>query len=164
MMRFIFPVLLALLPALASSAAEPRHKPITSMSEEDVVRLTENPPYISQARLPAGYKIGRCQLIMNAQTRISGRCAYSIGKGGDFVINGPRQIYDGIDYPKADGMAAMVSTDYWASVFKDDDGTWTGYGNEDVRSVHGEGSNFGPMHREGACLVGKDVRVCLWKN
>jgi len=139
-----------------------------AVPEEDIERqlenLIEHPPQLSLARLPAGYKIGRCLLVVNGQTRISGKCAYQIGKGGDFVINGPRQVYDGIDYPKAEIMAAMISTDYWASVFKDDDGTWTGYGNEVIRAVHGEGPNFGPLHREGACLVSKDVRVCLWKK
>ena len=140
------------------------HKLITEMTEEDVIQLVKHPPYLTLSRLPAGHKIGRCLFVVRGQSRISGTCAYQIGKGGGFLINGPRQVYDGIDYPRADGMAAMVSTDYWASVFHDDDGTWTGYGNEDIRSVHGEGPNFGPLRREGACLVSKDVRVCLWKK
>jgi len=118
-----------------------------------------------QRRLPAGHHWGRCLLVVRGQTRISGPCAYRIGRGGDFHIDGPRQIYDGIDYPTAEIMAQRRSTDYWAEVFREDDGIWTGYGNEDIRAVHAERpDDFGQLHRVGACLVGADVRVCLWRD
>lgn len=165
MMRFMISILLALSPGLASAAGELRHKPVQSMSEEDVLRLIQNPPDLSSARLPAGYKIGRCLLVVERKTRISGKCAYRIDKGGGFVINGPKQVYDGIDYPNARGsIALMVSTDYWATVFRDDDGTWNGYGNQDISGVKGEGPDFGPFRRDGACFLNEKVRVCLWKK
>jgi hypothetical protein len=113
--------------------------------------------------IPAGHQWGRCLLVVRGQTRISGRCIYSIGPGGDFHIDGPRQVFDGIDYPRADSMAAMQSTDYWADVFRDE-GIWTGYGNEDIGAVHGEGPWYGPLRREGACFVGSAARICLWRN
>ena len=113
--------------------------------------------------MPDGYKIGRCLLIVKGQTRISGKCAYSITKGGELSIEGPRQIYDGIDYPKAEGMAAMLSTDYWAEVFKDEGG-WTGYGNNIVSSVHGADFEQWKLRRLGACFVGPQVRVCVWRK
>ncbi len=119
--------------------------------------------------------------MIDGKTRIAGPCAYNIGKGGDFHIEGPRQVYDGIDYPKADGMAAMISTDWWADVFRDSPiqngvlkvgkGPWTGYSNEDIRSVHGQESRWGTLVRNGACYSNRRgpevvqlVRVCLWKK
>lgn len=130
---------------------------------EDVVdRLVAHPPRIAQARLPHGTRIGRCLLVVDGRTRISGRCAYRIHKGGAFHIDGPRQVYDGIDYPKAQGMADTISTDYWADVFMED-GHWTGYGNSDIGSVHGEGQ-WGRLNRAGACFRNTHVRVCLWQK
>ena len=164
MMRSVIGLLLVLLSGAATATDGPRYKPTGYWSEVDFEKLINNPPDLSSARLPWGYKIGRCLLVVNGQTRISGKCAYEIYRGGEFHVEGPRQVYDGIDYPKAQGMADKVSTDYWADVFKDDDGSWTGYGNEDISSVHGEGPNFGPLRRDGACLVSKAVRVCLWKK
>ena len=115
-------------------------------------------------RIPSDYSWGRCLLIVEGKTRISGRCAYRIDKDGSFVIEGPKQVYDGIDYPAAGGsLALMQSTDYWANVFQDE-GTWDGYGNEDASGVNGQGPNFGPLRRAGACLLNERVRVCLWKK
>jgi hypothetical protein len=111
-------------------------------------------------RLPAGTHWGRCLLVVDGKKRIDGKCSYHIGKGGDFHIDGPRQVFDGIDYPKAAGMANMISTDYWADVFHDDDG-WDGYGNDAIGSVHGD-RNWAPLRRQGACYFGRDVKVCLW--
>lgn len=145
-------------------------------------KLAANPPYLSKERLPKGYKIGRCLFVVDGQRRISGPCAYIIEKGGDFHIAGPRQVYDGIDYPKAEITAAELSTDYWADVFQDRieendkskiiKGSWTGYGNEDeIRSVHGQGSRWGKLTRNGACYSNRPgadvvqlVKICLWKN
>jgi hypothetical protein len=114
-----------------------------------------------QHRLPPGTKWGRCLLVVDGQTRISGKCSYRIYKGGDFHIDGPRQVFDGIDYPKAVGMADKMSRDYWADVFRED-GAWTGYGNTGIRDVHGD-RNW-DLRRDGACYVGKGVRVCLWRQ
>ncbi len=185
-MRPALAILLAFMPNLASAANEP----ISSMSKEELERLIKSgeeaestsaisyedeerlinnlikhPPHLSAARLPPGYKIGRCLLVVEGKTRISGKCAYRVNKGGDFVIEGPRQIYDGFDYPSAHGsIALMISTDYWANVFREEDGTWDGYGNPDIRYVKAEGPNFGPLRRDGACLLNQRVRVCLWKS
>ena len=96
---------------------------------------------------------------------MSGKCAYRIDKGGGFVIEGPKQVYDGIDYPKAHGsLALLMSQDYWANVFREEDGTWDGYGNEAITGVNGQGPNFGPLRQEGACFLNDRVRVCLWKK
>jgi hypothetical protein len=115
-----------------------------------------------QHRLPANYQWGRCLLVVDGQTRISGKCAYHISKGGDFHIDGPHQIYDGIDYPTTHMTAEERSADYWADVFKDGP-EWTGYANSDIRAVHGDPS-FGVLHREGACYVNSKARVCLWQK
>jgi hypothetical protein len=111
-------------------------------------------------RLPAGAHSGRCLLVVDGQTRINGQCSYHIGKGGDFHIDGPRQVFDGIDYPIAQITAMQISTDYWARVFRNGD-AWDGYGNGVIGSVHGDRS-WGPLRREGACYIGKAVKVCLW--
>jgi hypothetical protein len=167
MMKLAALVALVLLPAVSRAAGDPRHKSVESMTEDDLIRLMKHPPYISKARLPRGYKIGRCLFVFDGKTLISDKCAYQVSKGGGFLIEGPRQIYDGIDYPDAHGsIAAMVSTDYWARIFKDDDdGAWTGYGNEwDIRGVNGQLSDYGALRRKGACWVNDRVRVCLWKK
>ena len=116
-----------------------------------------------QHRLPNGYKGGRCLLIVNGQTRISGRCSYEIETGGEFMINGPRQYYGSRDvFGDASSSAYQKSTDYWARVFKDGN-SWTGYANSTIDSVHGEVGEWGELRRQGACYVGKHVRVCLWR-
>jgi len=138
-------------------------------------KLAANPPYLSKERLPKGYEIGRCLLVVDGQTRISGACAYSIEKGGDFHIDGPRQVYGGIDYPTPEIGAMEMSTDYWANVFKDENGNWTGYANEDVRYTKGDGSAWYELVRNGACYSNETkrqpsdtyqqlVKVCLWKK
>jgi hypothetical protein len=113
-------------------------------------------------RLPAGYRWGRCLLEVDGKTLISGRCAYSLEKGGGFWIAGPRQVYRGLDYPVPELMAGEVSRDYWAYVYKDEHG-WTGYGNNDVRSVHGD-RPYDVLQRKGACFADAHVRVCLWRK
>ncbi|MBZ9760111.1 hypothetical protein LB553_04370 [Mesorhizobium sp. CA8] len=115
-----------------------------------------------QHRLPSGYKWGRCLLVVHGETRISGRCSYQIEKGGDFNIQGPKQVFAGIDYPDTHSGAGEMSKDYWAVMYKDGD-LWAGYGNADIRDTHGEAGDWGELRREGACYVGKDVRVCLWR-
>ena len=112
-------------------------------------------------RLPAGYHQGRCLYTVDGQTRIAGKCFYKLYEEGSFHIEGPRQIFDGIDYPEAQSMADMVSKDYWADVTREGKG-WSGYGNDDIRSVHG--GSIWELRRQGACFVGKDVKVCLWRK
>ena len=140
-------------------------------------RLIAHPPLLTPARLPRGARIGRCLLTIDGKRLIDGKCGYTLSNGGGFHMFGPRQLFDGIDYPKARGMADMVSADWWADVFRADGG-WTGYSNSEVgiRAVHGDGSHWGVLKRKGACYVsdgGKPtpdgpnaqyVRVCLWKS
>jgi hypothetical protein len=113
-------------------------------------------------RLPDGYRWGRCLLHVDGKTLISGRCAYSIERGGGFYIAGPRQVYRGLDYPVPEIAAGEVSRDYWARVYRDHHG-WTGYGNRDMTSVHGE-RTYDVLQRKGACFSDEQVRVCLWKE
>ena len=111
-------------------------------------------------RLTSDYKWGRCLLVVEGQTRISGRCSYQIEKGGDFNIQGPKQVFAGIDYPDPHSGAGEMSRDYWAVVYKDGD-SWAGYSNADIAATHGD-ERWEDLRREGACYVGKDVKICLW--
>lgn len=153
-----------------------------------IQELIRNPPYLAADRLPEGMKIGRCLFVVDGQTRISGECAYRIYDGGEFHIDGPRQVYEGIDFPTANSTASTLSTDWWANVFRDENGVWTGYGNIDVRSLKGDGSYWGELRQEGACFVSaypwgkskpgdydpdyhpydpslqQNVRICLWRE
>ena len=99
--------------------------------------------------------------VEDGKKRIAGKCFYKISKGGGFHIDGPRQVYDGIDYPKAHGMADQMSKDYWADVFPEDDG-WSGYGNSDIAAVHGD--RPWTLRRQGACFVGDRAKICLWRK
>ena len=124
--------------------------------------LVANPIHAARKRpLPAGYHVGRCVLVVDGEQRISGKCFYQISKGGGFHIDGPHQVYDGIDYPKAQGMADQMSKDYWADVFPDGGG-WLGYANSDIAAVHGE--RPWTLHRQGACFVGEGAKICLWRK
>jgi hypothetical protein len=75
-------------------------------------------------------------MVVDGRKRIAGPCFYKTSKDGGFHIEGPRQVFGGIDYPKAVGMADMLSKDFWADVFRDE-GRWTGYGNDEIADVHG---------------------------
>jgi hypothetical protein len=119
-----------------------------------------SPAHAAKHRLPSDYKSGRCLLVVDGQTRISGRCSYQIEKGGDFNIQGPKQVFAGIDYPDTNSGAGEMSRDYWAVVYKDGD-SWAGYSNADIAATHGD-ERWEDLRREGACYVGKDVRICLW--
>jgi hypothetical protein len=163
---------LAVLSCGVMANARERREVWWSYLEEDerFAKLIANPPYLSAARLPKGMRIGRCLLVVNGQTRISGRCAYSYEPDGGFYLTGPRQVYEGVDYPQPNTMASMISTDWWATVFRQD-GAWAGYSNEVIRSVHGHESRWGELVRNGACYSNRNgpevvqlVRVCLWKK
>jgi hypothetical protein len=136
--------------------------------QDELQRRIERRVEIARARprsvrLPREFKWGRCLLVVQGQTRISGRCAYSIDRNGDFGIEGPRQIYGGIDYPDPEYGYQERSNDFWASIFRTD-GIWTGYGNQDKMETKGSGPEFGPLRRRGSCWVSKTARICLWKS
>ena len=129
-------------------------------------------------RLPKGLRWGQCLLVVDGTTRISGKCAYELSEHGGFEINGPRQIYEGIDYQNPDHSGAGdQSRDYWAVVSREPDGSWTGYGNDAIRATHGGQSYV--LTRQGSCFVGAidlgetdagdtaqggPVRICLWRK
>src|SRR3569833_3123560 len=102
--------------------------------------------------IPAGHHWGRCHLVVHGQRLISGPCIYEMYPDGGFHIDGPRQIFNGIDYPRSDIMAGQRSTDYWANVSRDE-GRWVVDGNDDIAAVHAAGPAIGPLRREGACFV-----------
>lgn len=129
--------------------------------EKLFTKLQRHPPSLSLSRLQDGYRIGRCLLVVDGQTRIAGRCYYSMERDGSFHIDGPHQVFEGIDYPVAQGTVDTLSTDYWANVFRDGN-SWRGYANNNVGSVHGEGSDWGELHRNGACLSNARAKICLW--
>ncbi|WP_157215918.1 hypothetical protein [Flavisphingomonas formosensis] len=118
-------------------------------------------------RLPDGFRWGRCLLVVGAQTRIKGKCAYQISEGGTFEIHGPRQIYDGIDYPEQEIYAGVQSRDYSAVIYRDGKG-WIGSATPDKLSTHGEYP--WKLRKQGACYFAQDdpqgrfVKICLWKK
>ncbi len=124
------------------------------------IAFSVSPSHAAQHRLPSGYKWGRCLLVVDGETRISGRCSYQIEKGGDFNIQGPKQVFAGIDYPDPNSGAGEMSKDYWAAVYKDGD-TWAGYSNAAIDETHGD-ERWENLSREGACYTAKDVKICLW--
>jgi hypothetical protein len=132
-------------------------------------RLEKDPPYLTPERLPPGYKIGRCLFVVRGKRIIDGKCAYAIGKGGEFQIEGPRQIYAGIDYPECFEGAATFSTDYAVQVSHPLlDGLSTGSGwvadwNEIKAANHLEWS-LGPVRRRGPCYSNRQTKICLWKR
>ena len=135
-------------------------------------RLEKHPPYITPERLPPGMMIGRCLFEVNGKRLISGKCAYSIGKDGSFEINGPRQIYGGIDYPDCFAGAATFTTDYFVQVDWNDgkelgDGSpgpgWEAFWNGQIGSNHAD-SYLRPVVRHCACYSNNQTKICLWKQ
>ena len=112
-------------------------------------------------RLPSGYHRGRCLYVVDGKKLIAGRCFYKTHKGGAFHIDGPRQVFGGVDTIDRGASAATYSRDWWADVFPEDGG-WSGYGNESVGDVHG--AEIWSLRREGACFLGENVKVCLWRE
>jgi len=172
--------LLLLVLAGAAHAAPDRNRPTPSMDYERydrvIHRLLAHPPMLSAARLPKGYRIGRCLFEVDGRTLISGPCSYSIAgrskvapRPGDFEINGPRQVYAGVDYPRPEVYSAQISTDYFVQVDHEllDGGSigpgWEAHWNEDKAATHAQGE-LGPVKRKGACYSNARTRICLWKK
>jgi hypothetical protein len=161
-------ITLAILVALSTPATA-----VSAHPEEDFERLTgrlqEHPPHLSAARLPPGYKIGRCLFEVRGKRLISGKCAYTIGKDGEFQIDGSRQVYSGIDYPRPDCYCAEISTDHFVQVdheLLDGGGMgpgWWAHWNVDKRATHAEWL-LGPVTRARDCYSNKDTKICLWKQ
>jgi hypothetical protein len=121
--------------------------------------------------------IGRCLFEVNGRRLISGACAYSISKNGSFEIDGPRQIYSGIDYPDCYMGASTFTTDYfvqvdWANEKELGDGSpgpgWEAFWNGQIGSNHAD-NYIGPVRRDGACFSSvrswaPKTKICLWKK
>lgn len=146
--------------------------------DRKIEALRANPPHLSADRKVQGYQIGRCYLAVDDFTRIDGPCYFRIEADGSFHIAGPRQVFRDVDFPQ--NRAWDVSTDWWANVFRQD-GDWTGYGNNAVDQINGQGSRWGTLEHEGACYSNErtrrdykpgdyhedyqdKVRVCLWRE
>lgn len=171
-MRFLLVALLIFSPAVAEGAGKLRQKAMPHCMKAEQAnalfqRLAEHPPFLTPERLPRGLRIGRCLLEVRGKRLIDGRCAYEIGKGGEFEIEGPRQIYSGIDFPECFEGAATFSTDHFVQVSHPllDDGKtgsgWVADWNEDKSGNHAEWS-LGPVTRHGACYTNREAKICLW--
>ena len=112
--------------------------------------------------LPQGYHCGRCLLQVEGRTHISGACAYSIGSGGSFEIQGPHQIYSGIDYPETEAAFQDRSADYFAQVNIEGDSA-EGFWNAGVTATHAHG-RLGTLKRRGACWVNASAKICVWRQ
>jgi hypothetical protein len=173
-MRCALAVALLSSPTLADAAGAPRHKRMPHCMEFEQAdplfrRLENNPPYLTPERLPAHLKIGRCLFVVRGKRIIDGKCAYGIGKGGEFEIQGPRQIYRGVDYPECFEGAAAFSTDHFVQVthpLLDDlsqGAGWVADWNEDKGANYAQWQ-LGPVTRHGACFSNSETKICLWKR
>ncbi len=181
-MRYALMILTICAPVVASAADKPAHKSMPAcMDGEQYSRLAErlqkHPPDITPARLPAGMHIGRCLFEVKGRRLIDGKCAYSIQKDGSFEIDGPRQIYGGIDYPNCFQGAATFTTDYfvqvdWIGDKEMGDGSrgpgWEARWNGQIGSNHAE-EFIGPVTRHGACYTSArswapKTKICLWRK
>ncbi|KQN21263.1 hypothetical protein ASE86_14970 [Sphingomonas sp. Leaf33] len=113
------------------------------------------------AKLPAGYRQGRCLYVVDGVTRIAGQCFYRIARDGSIDIDGPRQVYGGRDTVDRGASALTYSRAWWAQVTPDDGG-WSGYGNERIPDVHG--GRPWTLRRRGACFLGDGVTLCVWRR
>jgi len=113
--------------------------------------------------------IGRCLFEVKGKRLISRACAYSKNKN-ELEINGPRQIYGGIDYPGCFVGAATFSTDYfvnvsWSAEKVLDDGArgpgWQAHWNETKEGNHAE-ALLGTVVRHGNCYSNAKTKICLW--
>jgi hypothetical protein len=132
-------------------------------------RLEAHPPFITPARLPQGMHIGRCLFEMNGKRLISGACAYRKTKT-DLEIDGPHQIYSGIDYPDCFVGAQAFSTDYfvnvsWSADERLDDGArgpgWQASWNETPAGNYAQAALGTVVHR-GHCYSNARTRICMW--
>lgn len=113
-----------------------------------------------EGRLPTGYNRGRCLYVVDGKQRIAGPCFYKIDKDGSFGIDGPRQVYGGVDTVDKGASALTYSRDWWADVHREDGG-WSGYGNEAIADVHG--ASPWRLRKQGPCYLGEGVKICLWR-
>jgi hypothetical protein len=165
--------ILLLTATTVSAERKPNYPPMPKSSwrtfAKRISELQANPPHLTPDRLPKGYKIGRCLLKVQGVSYVSGKCAYLISSGGDFQMDGPRQVYTGIDYPEPEIYSNNISTDYFVQVGRalEPDDTygkqWEGHwGGEDKRATHAH-SYLGILKRSGACYSNKIAKICLWK-
>ena len=143
----------------------------TDLFERDALRekFESDPPQLMQDSLPSGYTLGRCLLEVDGEARVSGPCAFIRDDNGGFMFNGPRQVYEGVDY--TDRQFPMgISNDYFAYVKHDaddiDEATgqgWYASWNEDTNSKYAQ-AYLGAVKRDGDCYSNARTKICLWEK
>lgn len=111
------------------------------------VGVLASAPAAAQSGDEADYRTGRCSLVVNGRSRISGRCLYSLERDGSFYIREAGRRGDDFyfAYVNVDGRVA--------------EGSWNGA----RASTHAHDS-LGRLRRNGACWVNRRARVCLWRR
>lgn len=107
---------------------------------------------------------------MDGKRLISGPCAYTVRRGGEFEMHGPRQVYAGVDYPEPQCFCMAISTDYFVQVDHEllaggsiGPGWWAHWNGKDKRATHAQ-AFLGTVTRHGACYSNKKTKICLWKH
>ena len=111
------------------------------------VGIAASAPAAAQPGAETNLRSGRCSLVVNGRSRISGRCLYSVERNGSFYIReaGRRRDNFYFAYVNIDGRTA--------------EGSWNGTRG----STHAHDS-LGRLRRNGACWVNRRARVCLWQR
>lgn len=111
------------------------------------VGVSASAPAAAQPGDETNYRPGRCSLVVNGRSRISGRCLYSVERNGSFYIREAGRRGDDFyfAYVNVDGRRA--------------EGSWSG--SRGSRHAH---DSLGWLRRNGACWVNRRARVCLWQR
>ncbi len=100
--------------------------------------------FIGSAASASGQKTGRCLLVVDGKTYLSGRCKITMEKDGSFqILNTGRKLT------------------YFAQVQIDESGA-TGYWNEEKGANHAH-TPLGDLTRDGACWVNRRAKICAWR-
>lgn len=100
--------------------------------------------FIGSAASASGQKTGKCLLVVDKKTYLSGRCKISTDKDGSFqILNIGKRLT------------------YFAQV-QIYDGVANGYWNEEKGANHAH-TPLGELKRDGACWVNRQAKVCAWR-
>ena len=153
-------------PAAADSSAPGAR----SFGDAELDALLNDPPMLTAQRLPPGYAMRRCLFVEDGETVIDGACAYyaEAERAGFVQVEGPRQIYKGIDYP--DGAFPQgLSTDYVAQVEHEylEDGSrgsgWQIFWNGQPDASHVQ-AWLGTVDFDGECYTNARTKLCIWET